>query len=463
MALTSFRDFVISTASKKDVAVELSSNCMQYPTGFLYNDYAIGNYIVVYDDEEIPQNIFHNIGIAGGSYNTVISKSQGGKTTLLIKIAAAIIEPFINPLLKTQFMNKVLNPKLNHDIIPLIQILESEGTLDDSYVKKLTQYPNKILKNVVSLAHIDTDVQLMAMVNKHCRYKEQNMEKINMPMTDLYGNPIYTYPPTVIIIDSATDLTLSEAAEATDESYSTQIGNTFGMRRAKVMSAIVSKLNMIARTYNITIFSVNHINIAPQVSIVPQAKQYRGFKQGETLNGGERAIYLSSGILRLDVIKEIGTEKSSMVNMGDGVTGFISNAKWIKCKTNSKRNAAQLVYTNEFGYDPLLSNIWQAKEMGHLPKSGNFFYLPGLPQYKFTMKNVRSMFQDHPEMILELYDNLTRWCEPFLDNVDDAIKNDKKETKKYLEDSLKEDVQLGIATEQDVAELTSIYNDLYAS
>ena len=30
MALTSFRDFVISTASKKDVAVELSSNCMQY-------------------------------------------------------------------------------------------------------------------------------------------------------------------------------------------------------------------------------------------------------------------------------------------------------------------------------------------------------------------------------------------------------------------------------------------------
>ena len=57
---------------------------MQYPTGFLYNDYAIGNYIVVYDDEEIPQNIFHNIGIAGGSYNTVISKSQLFISTVFI-------------------------------------------------------------------------------------------------------------------------------------------------------------------------------------------------------------------------------------------------------------------------------------------------------------------------------------------------------------------------------------------
>lgn len=461
MGLSSFKEFVLSTASKKDVAVELSSNCMQHPTGFLYNDYAIGNYITVYNDDEIPQYIYHNIGVAGGSYNTVISKSQAGKTTLLIKIAAAIIEPFVNSILKKQFMNKTLNPKLKDDIIPLIQILESEGTLDDNYVKKLTQYPNKILKNVVSLVHIDTDTQLMAMVNKHCRYKEQYMEKINMPVCDLYGNPIYTYPPTVIIIDSMTDLTLSEAAEATDESYSTQIGNTFGMRRAKVISAIVSKLNMIGRMYNIIIFSVNHINVAPQVSMIPQAKQYRGFKQGETLNGGERSIYLSSGILRLDVVKEIGTEKSSMVNMGDGVTGFISTAKWIKCKTNSKRNVAQLVYTSEFGYDPLLSNLWQAKEMGHLPKSGNFFYLPGLPQYKFTMKTARSMFQDHPEMILDLYDSLTRWCEPFLDNVDDAIKNDQKETKKYLEESLKEDVQLGIATEQDAAELANIYNDLY--
>lgn len=461
MSLSGFRDFVMSTASKKDIQIDRVSTMMQSPSGFMYLDYAAGNYVIVYNADEIPQSVYHNIGIVGGSYNTIISKSQGGKTTLIIKLAVAIVEPFVNAILKKQFIDKTRNPKFKGDIVPLIHILETEGTLDYSYVKKLTQYPNRVLNKVVDISHINTDKELIAGVEKHCRYKEQNMEKIYMPMNDLFGNPIYCYPPTVLIIDSMTDLSLDEYAREDMSSYESQIQNAAGMRRAKIISAIVTKLNTLAKRYNIIIFAVNHINIAAQMTMMPQPKQYRGLKQGETLNGGERAIYLSSNILRLDVFKEIGITKSSMVNFGEDITGFISRASWIKCKSNSRGNTAQLVYTNEFGYDPLLSNLWQAKEMGHLPKSGNYFYLPGLPQFKFSLKNARSVFQDHPEMILELYDCLVRWCEPFLDNADDAIKNDEKSTKKYLAESLKEDVQSGMMTRQDAAELESIYNDLY--
>ena len=157
-------------------------------------------------------------------------------------------------------------------------------------------------------------------------------------------------------------------------------------------------------------------------------KQYRGLRAGETISGGgERAIYLASSIGRLDVIKSVGYGSSTSVDMGEDRKGFISTYSWIKCKSNSKSNTCQLVYLNGNGYDPTASLIWNMKERNILGKSGNKFYIPDYPDYKFTMKDFKEVFGDHPEMFGAAYDLATKDAAQFLDNPERAIEYGKKQ------------------------------------
>ena len=66
------------------------------------------------------------------------------------------------------------------------------------------------------------------------------------------------------------------------------------------------------------------------------------------------------------------------------------------------------------------------KETGKLGESNHRYYLPGYEDIKFTMKNCKEVFSDHPELISPLYDRLRYSCEPMLDNMDSAIRAEKK-------------------------------------
>ena len=96
MDFKQFRDE--AGGNKKDNPFMYSTTMPQHPTGFMYLDYGCGSYVNVYNDDEEPIYTYHNVGITSGSVNTIISKSQGGKTSLAIAMAAAIIEPFFSPL-----------------------------------------------------------------------------------------------------------------------------------------------------------------------------------------------------------------------------------------------------------------------------------------------------------------------------------------------------------------------------
>lgn len=456
----SFMSFLSETSSKKDPMLSTTTSMMQHPTGYMYLDYMAGSYLTVYDENENPLYNYHNIGITGGSVSVLISKSQGGKTSLATSMGAGIIEPWLNDPVMSRYFNPDLNPDLDKSGAPLIQILDTEKTLPLDYVKKITQYRNKELSKHIMINPITTDKDMIRCVEKHIKYKMDTMKMICMPMNDIYGTPIKTYPPTVLIIDSMSQMLLEDCDGVGQESYDKLTQNTAGARRARIVSALYSQLVNYAKKYNIAIFSINHINKLPSMGPMPVAKQYRGLKQGETIGGGERAIYLAANILRLDVIKSVGGESSSAIQLGDGVTGFISLAKWIKTKSNSLNNTCQMVYTNFAGYDRLLSNIWNAKEIGDLQKVGNYYCLDSRPDVKFTMKTVRDTFQDHPEMIVPLYLQLRGNCEKYLDNPDSAEKHNKK-LMEELQDDLKDEVRSGNYSENDANALSNIFGEIY--
>lgn len=442
-----FGDYIAQTQSKKE-SLAVTTSMPQYPTGYMYLDYGTGSFLTVCDDEEVPLYQYHNTGITCGSVNTIIAKSQGGKTTLATAMAAAIIEPYITQILYESTMRDVMSQaklKKKPEIrgTPIIQILDTEKTLPIDYAKKVARYTNKLTKHHITINPITTDKDLMIALNKHVRYKVEYMEKIPMPMLDIFGKPVMEYPPTVLIIDSMSQLLLEDCDDPSAiekakkggilDIYDSATQNTAGARRAKIITALYSQLVNYAKKYNIIIFSICHINKMLPVNGVP-VKQYRGLRAGETIGGGEKAIFLAATILRLDVIKNIGGKSATSVNLGDGITGHVAIASWIKSKSNSKMNQCQIVYTNEAGYDPMLSNLWNGKELDDLPRSGNYFYVPGYENLKFTMKNYKDVFGDHPELFGAYYDDLKTKCAKLLDNPEKAREADRRLMDKVRDD-----------------------------
>lgn len=439
MIRPAFHDYLIETQDKKN-PLAITTSMPKYPTGYMYLDYGTGSYLTVCDDDEVPLYQYHNIGICCGSVNVLISKSQGGKTSLALAMGAAIIERYITMMLYRKSAEDIKRTTgMKGDIpeltgMPFIQILDTEKTLPVDYAKKVARYTNKLTERHITINPITTDRDLMTALEKHVKFKVDHMQKVPMPMLDMFGKPIIDYPPTILIIDSMSQLLLEDCDDPSSikkkdatimDIYQTATQNTAGARRAKIITALNSQLVNYAKRYNIIIFSINHINKMLPVNGIP-VKQYRGLRAGETIGGGEKAIYLAANILRLDVIKNVGGQSSTSLNLGDGVKGHVAIASWIKSKSNSKSNQCQLVYTNQAGYDPLLSNLYFAKENGDLIKSGNGFCVRDFEQYKFTLKNYAQVFGDHPELFSAFYDELRDKCSVLLDNPEEARKADEK-------------------------------------
>lgn len=456
--------------NKKDNPFMYSTTMPQHPTGFMYLDYGCGSYVTVYNDDEIPLYTYPNVGITSGSVNTIISKSQGGKTSLAIAMAAAIIEPYFSPLYQQRYIDENTPPKMK-DIIqrakPFIQIVDTEKTLPMDYVKKLTHYTNRQVQERVMINQITTDSEFMNLMEKHIKYKVEYMNPAVCPMLDIFGKPILEYPPTVMIIDSMTQLLIESVDDPTkidakkgglQDIYNDATKGPAGAQRAKVISALYSQMVNYAKKYNIIIFSINHINKMPAIMGIP-VKGAVFLKASETIAGGERALYLSSSILRLDVIKAVNPISSSAVNLGEDVKGHIAIASWIKCKSNSRKNSCQLVFTNTNGYDQLLSNLWYAKEIGELAKKGNYYYIDKHPDKLFTFKNYSEVFASNPELFSAFYDQLRGNCEKLLDNPDIAQKKNEELTKE-LRDDIHNDDSLSRNDKMDMDDIfSSLMND----
>lgn len=453
MPMMDFADFLAESAkaNKKDTNFKPTTTIPLHATGYVYLDYAAGNYVTVYNDDEIPLYQYHNVGVPAGSVIGLISKTQGGKTTTAIQMAASIIEPYFSPLYWNRYI-KENEQRLSKDDLkkimtdasngmPFIQIADVEGTLPLDYVKKLGHYTNKQLKNRVIIDHITTDNDLIALLEKHARYKATHMNQTIYPMLDLYGNPIVDYPPTVLIVDSVTQLTLEGLEEETMDNKGKGLSDIYesaskgmaGAQRARVIGALYTQMVDVAKKFNIIIFCINHINTMPAVMGIP-VKGARFLRGGETISGGVKPLYLLASLLRLDVIKSIGGTSSSAVQIGDGIKGHIALAEWSKCKTNSKRNNCHMCYTEQNGYDPLLSTLWHAKEVGDLQKKGNFYYVDKHPDLPFNFKNYADVFASNPELFMALYDQTREHAAKMLDNPDHALEQYKKEVSAVRDD-----------------------------
>ena len=103
-----------------------------------------------------------------------------------------------------------------------------------------------------------------------------------------------------------------------------------------------------------------------------------------------------------------------MKNFGEGVTGFITDAQFIKTKSNAKGSIVQLVYTEKMSYDPFLSTAYFAMQTGDIKKVGNNYVLDDYPDHKFNIKNIQEVFAENPVLIPAFYDQMVKKLTKYL-------------------------------------------------
>lgn len=83
---------------------------------------------------------------------------------------------------------------------------------------------------------------------------------------------------------------------------------------------------------------------------------------------------------------------------GLGVPGFVNIITIVKSRTNRAGQMMETVFTQDWGYDNILTNFLFLKSLKLVKGGGRSFYLEGLDSVKFSQKSFRDKLQTSPEL-----------------------------------------------------------------
>lgn len=369
---------------------------ISYKTGVPILDYYLGYTVNVYNEDNEIVDTYPSIGIAGGSYITVIGKSSTAKTSTIISLAANIIRPFDSGL---------------------IMHFDLEQAMSYSRVQAMTKFTMTEMRDKYLLKNEYASINdIKAMVMKVYFEKTQNPDKYkyNTRRKNEFGEDIIAYVPTVVIIDSIPSL--SSAVNEGDKKDVAKLeevsSQTEKMRLTAEIGRFYTELLPYIKKANIIVFSVNHIKVNPGMGIVKSPAELLYLKQDEALPGGKAPQYLAH-ILWKHVA--IGSEKYTKED--NGFDGFGIRIEIIKCRSNQAGQSFTIVYDKVHGIDSLRTSLAFAKEYGLITGDKNHTRFLTHPDMKFSMLTVHEYFDEHREMYKVLYDNIIPVLETKLSTV----------------------------------------------
>lgn len=353
-----FREKMVKT---KDPRMEEGKFDVMYSTGFLPFDFANG-YKVHVDLKNGKEFSYNSVGITDGSSNMIVGRPGSGKTTFALQVAANIIRPFPNAVMfyddieggSNQIRRELFTGFSAEEIDQRLIYRNAAVTAENFYQRIQAIYEEKL--------------------NNKSDY-EYDTGKLSTK-----GEKIYKLIPTVYILDTLAMLTPDKLTE--EEELSGQMSAT---SMAKTNSAIFKRIVPKLKAANIILFVINHIN--PKVDINPFAKtkaQIGWLKPDETLPGGNAGLYLANNLIRVDDSTKLKDTE------GLGVAGKIVEFTFIKSRSNIPGRAIPLLFTYDYGYDPILSLFIYLKSAGYIESKGAYMSFPGeASEIKFTQKEFK--------------------------------------------------------------------------
>ncbi len=312
-----------------------------YSTGFLALDFLNGTMVHVQSEEKNYK--YYSCGIADGSIVMVIGRSGCGKTTFVEQVAANIVRPFEEGV-------------IYEDNI--------EGGIIESRRAELSGFSPEEIKNryVIRNSGIsnETVFQRIRMIYDLKMANRANLE-YDTGLEDIHGNRIYKMVPTVYILDSLAMLSPDNILE--DDELGTSMSQTAS---AKSNSVLFKGIVPYLKSANIIVLVINHIQEEVNINPMQRKKsQLAWLKQGESLPGGKKPIYLSNNVIRLDDATKLKADEAFKIDSGN-----ITQVTLLKSRSNMSGKSIPLIFNPAIGYDPILSLFYFLKDEGGLKGAG---------------------------------------------------------------------------------------------
>jgi len=377
---------------------------VSYSTGFLPFDYRNGYKVQVVGMNEEVIKTYPSVGLMGGTFVTIIGKTGVAKTTWTVQAAFNIVKDFGD---NAFIMHYDLEQALNYTRIKNITGA-SQLELSNKYIlRQEKNYLEDIFDSIVAIAN-----------EKEADKKEFQYDT---GLVDEFNNPIIAFVPTVVIIDSLPTL----ASKDMDEEE--MKGQTDAMRMAQKVKQFYKKLMPIIKTYNITVFAINHINEKVEMNaFVKTQPQVMYLKMNEAVPGGTSPMYYANTLVKFVSAGKFNTEDN-------GFDGFLIRAEFLKSRTNKAGQSCHMIYNQATGFDPILTLAQYADDLGLIEGRNPYRYFKGFEDAKFDFRKFRKDFNDK-EPVREA---LLKSVEPYLDEMLSYVNQEEKDDKEQYMETMK--------------------------
>lgn len=328
------------------------------------------------------------LGVDGGKIFTIIGKSGVGKSAYAIQTATKIVEPYEHG-------------QIVH--------LDYERATTRARIQQVTRWSEELIKQKYVLMNRGIYSEtLYQMVKAIAKLKTENFDKLKIDTGELddKGKPVYTLPPTVVLVDSWATMVPKDIAEEKELS-----GSMAASGIAKANNAIIKRIVGALEEANIILLIVNHITQKIEIGPVKTQAQLNYLKQDESIPGGTSCVYLANTLLKLQASSKLEGDKDF------GIKGFKAVGELIKSRSNEAGNKFELVYSQSEGYHNLLTNFNMLKSLNLLKGNGRAYYFEVAPDSKFTQKNFVEKYKTD-KVLKEAFDALVKSeLEKFLSGV----------------------------------------------
>ena len=361
---------------------------ISYPMGMPVLDQQLGAiYRFKTEDGEIVEQ--KQLGLQAGTFTMFVGPSSSGKTTAAIQTAWNIVEPF------------------GEDAVVIH--LDVEKSSRASRIKTILGISQEEFDSRYSLLReIDTWEKILEQIVMIAEKKKSNPGRYmyDTKTLDKSGNTIKYYIPTAIIIDSLMSVT-SEKEDIDEIS-----GLTSGGREAIYRGKFYRNALRYTLEYNINVLVINHYDDEmPQIGVgAPKGKELTFLPTGKIIPGGKKVKYYTNAIILYQPLNSKDGIKTAETN---GYNGVPVKTLVIKSRTSAGGMVALQEFVQEAGFDPRLTIMNLAKEVGVIEGRNPSCYFPCNPDVKFDTRCFIEEIAKNPEIIRTLFKEM----KPVLDSM----------------------------------------------
>ena len=256
-----------------------------YPTGISVIDYALGYEVNVKDE---AGNIIKKricLGLQAGSFNVLTGATQSFKTTIGMQMCANVAYANNGNVIHIDAENRLA-----------LQRAKTLTKLPESWFEG--DFPRYAIKNGAigydTLQNYVTEVYENKMKHKDVLLKDTGE-------VDDHNQPIKLMPPTVMFVDSISDVISKEYDIRDKKEWDKQKemrSNTDGMQNAKTLKGVISDILPMMKEANIIVLVIAHENAnVSMTAFAGPKKQFQYGNKDVKISGGKAVEYNASALM----------------------------------------------------------------------------------------------------------------------------------------------------------------------